>query len=99
MYSEEKGVICVLKDAVTVAARRDGDVFLGTSGCGAMAKGGSGDVLTGVIAGLLALDLPEDDAACLGVWLHGRAGTAAAEKLGAHSVLATDIAKDIALSQ
>ena len=99
MYSEEKGVICVLKDAVTVAARRDGDVFLGTSGCGAMAKGGSGDVLTGVIAGLLALDLPEDDAACLGVWLHGRAGTAAAEKLGAHSVLATDIANAIALSQ
>ena len=69
------------------------------SGCGAMAKGGSGDVLTGVIAGLLALDLPEDDAACLGVWLHGRAGTAAAEKLGAHSVLATDIANAIALSQ
>ena len=56
-------------------------------------------MLTGVIAGLLALDLPEDDAACLGVWLHGRAGTAAAEKLGAHSVLATDIANAIALSQ
>ena len=92
LYSEEKGVICVLKDAVTVVARRDQMVFLGTSGTGAMAKGGSGDVLTGVIAGLLALDLSEDDAASLGVWLHGLAGKKAEEKLGAHSVLASDIA-------
>ncbi|MBO6150335.1 MAG: NAD(P)H-hydrate dehydratase [Clostridium sp.] len=95
MYSEEKGVICVLKDAVTVVARRDGAVFLGTSGCGAMAKGGSGDVLTGVIAGLLALDLPEDEAASMGVWIHGMAGRKAAERCGEHSVLASDIANAV----
>ena len=43
----------MLKDAVTVTAGRDGNVYIGDSGCAAMAKGGSGDVLTGVIAGLL----------------------------------------------
>lgn len=55
-YGEEKGVTCVLKDAVTVTAGRDGNVYIGDSGCAAMAKGGSGDVLTGVIAGLLRWD-------------------------------------------
>ena len=69
-YGEEKGVTCVLKDAVTVTAGRDGNVYIGDSGCAAMAKGGSGDVLTGVIAGLLALGFSEDEAAALGVFLH-----------------------------
>ena len=91
-YGEEKGVTCVLKDAVTVTAGRDGNVYIGDSGCAAMAKGGSGDVLTGVIAGLLALGFSEDEAAALGVFLHGRAGAAAARKKGEHSVLARDIA-------
>ena len=49
--AKKKGVTCVLKDAVTVTAGRDGNVYIGDSGCAAMAKGGSGDVLTGVIAG------------------------------------------------
>ena len=87
-YGEEKGVTCVLKDAVTVTAGRDGNVYIGDSGCAAMAKGGSG----GVIAGLLALGFSEDEAAALGVFLHGRAGAAAACKKGEHSVLARDIA-------
>ena len=91
-YGEEKGVTCVLKDAVTVTAGRDGNVYIGDSGCAAMAKGGSGDVLTGVIAGLLALGFSEDEAAALGVFLHGRAGAEAACKKGEHSVLARDIA-------
>lgn len=91
-YAEEKGVICVLKDAVSVVARRDGSVFVGDSGCPAMAKGGSGDVLTGILAGLIALGIPEEDAACLGVYLHGLAGTAAAAGRGEHSILAGEIA-------
>lgn len=91
-YSEEHGVICVLKDSVTVVARHDGNVFLGDSGSGAMAKGGSGDVLAGTIAGLAALDLELDDAACLGVYIHGKAGTLAGIEKGEHSVLATEIA-------
>lgn len=91
-YSEEKGVTCVLKDAVTVTAGRDGNVYIGDNGCAAMAKGGSGDVLTGVIAGLLALGFSEDEAAALGVFLHGKAGMLASQKKGEHSVLASDIA-------
>ena len=94
-YSEEKGITCVLKDSVSVVARRDGTVFVGDSGCSAMAKGGSGDVLTGVIAGLIALGLSEDEAASAGVWIHGLAGRTAAGKKGTHSVLARDIAECI----
>lgn len=91
-YSEEKGVTCVLKDAVTVTARKDGMLVLNDSGCGAMAKAGSGDVLTGVIAGLIALGVDEEEAASLGVWIHGLAGTYAASRTGEHSLLARDIA-------
>lgn len=91
-YSEEKGVTCVLKDAVTVTAGKDGNLYIGTSGSSALAKGGSGDVLTGTIGGLLALGLSEDEAASLGVWVHGMAGSLAGKEKGEHSVLARDTA-------
>ena len=64
-----------------------------TAAGAAMAKGGSGDVLTGVIAGLLALGFSEDEAAALGVFLHGKSrGRQLPVKRGEHSVLARDIA-------
>ncbi|HEU4339292.1 MAG TPA: NAD(P)H-hydrate dehydratase, partial [Planctomycetota bacterium] len=56
-----------------------------------MATGGTGDVLTGLVAALIAQGLSPFDAACLGVHLHGRAGDLAAEKLGVHSMMATDL--------
>ena len=90
--SEQYGVTCVLKDAATVIARKDGNVFVNTSGSSAMAKGGSGDVLCGVIAGLSGLGLDECDAASLGVYVHGLAGETAARKYGVHSVLAGELA-------
>lgn len=90
--SEQYGVTCVLKDAATVTARKDGKVFVNTSGSPAMAKGGSGDVLTGIIAGLLALGMDECEAASLGVYVHGLAGERAAKEFGVHSVLASQIA-------
>ncbi|MBP3927326.1 MAG: bifunctional ADP-dependent NAD(P)H-hydrate dehydratase/NAD(P)H-hydrate epimerase, partial [Clostridium sp.] len=65
---------------------------LGNSGSSALAKGGSGDVLTGVIAGLVALGLSEDDAASLGVWIHGLAGRLAGKERGEYSVLARETA-------
>ena len=89
---DQYGATCVLKDAATVTARKDGKVFVNASGSPAMAKGGSGDVLTGIIAGLLALGMDECEAASLGVYVHGLAGERAAEKFGAHSVLASQIA-------
>ena len=56
-----------------------------------MAKGGSGDVLTGVIAGLIAQGLSAGEAARLGVYIHGLAGDSAREHLGAYSVIARDL--------
>lgn len=84
-------LICVLKDARTVTACADGTAYLNTSGCNAMAKGGSGDVLTGIIAGLLAQGMSARDAASLGVYIHGLSGEEAASKIGNYSVLATDL--------
>ena len=90
--SEQYGLTCVLKDAATVIARKDGKVFVNTSGSPSMAKGGSGDVLCGVIAGFLGLGMDESDAASLGVYVHGLAGECSAEKYGVHSVLAGELA-------
>ena len=91
-FADQYGVVCVLKDAATVIAGRDGKTFVNGSGTPAMAKGGSGDVLTGVIAGLVALGLEESDAAALGVYVHGLAGEAAEKRFGVHGVLAGEIA-------
>ena len=54
-YAGRYGLTCVLKDAATVTAGRDGNLYINSSGNSAMAKAGSGDVLTGIIAGLIAL--------------------------------------------
>lgn len=91
-YSSRHGVVCVMKDAVTVTAEKEGTAWINASGCSAMAKAGSGDVLTGVIAGLSARGMECVDAAVYGVYLHGLAGEAAAAELGENSLLAHDIA-------
>lgn len=90
--SGQFGVTCVLKDAATVTAGKDGTVFVNGSGSPAMAKGGSGDVLCGVIAGLIGLGMEEREAASLGVYIHGLAGEAAERRFGVHSVLAGELA-------
>lgn len=95
-YSASMGVVCVLKDAATVTADKDGAVYVNTSGCSAMAKAGSGDVLTGVIAGLLAQGMEGCEAAAFGVYLHGLAGEAAAKRQGGRSVLAHELADCLA---
>ena len=94
-YSARYGTVCVLKDAVTVVTDKDGAAWINQSGCSAMAKGGSGDVLTGVIAGLLARGMECTEAAAFGVYVHGRAGQYAAAAYGENSVLATDVADSI----
>ncbi|MFY9612894.1 MAG: NAD(P)H-hydrate dehydratase [Tissierellaceae bacterium] len=90
-FARKKGLNCVLKDTRTVIARRDGQVFLNQSGNDGMATAGSGDVLTGIIAGLIAQGLGSMEAASLGVYIHGLAGDRAAEKLGRHALMAGDI--------
>ena len=95
-YADRYGITCVLKDAVTVAALKNGKTYINSSGNSAMAKAGSGDVLTGVIAGLLAMGLEEVKAASLGVWLHGKAGDAGRESRGSYGLLAGELAGQLA---
>ena len=90
-FARRHQLTCVLKDAGTVTACADGTMYINTSGCSAMAKGGSGDVLTGLIAGLLAQGMSCEEAAALGVYLHGLAGEKAAAVRGSYGVLAGDI--------
>lgn len=88
-------VICALKDSRTMVASMECPTFLNTSGNAAMAKAGSGDVLAGIITGLMAQGLSARDAADLGVYLHGLAGDMARREFGAYSVLAGDIVNGI----
>lgn len=88
-------VVCVLKDARTLTAQKDKWICLNQTGNASMAKGGSGDVLTGIIAGIAAQHMNPYDAASIGVYLHGLAGDAAGKQKGLHSVLASDIIEGI----
>lgn len=94
-FIQKEQVVCALKDSRTLVGAPGRAVYLNTTGNSAMAKGGAGDVLAGVITGLLAQGLAPCEAASLGVYLHGLAGDAAREKKGGYSVLAGDIADAI----
>ena len=83
--------ILVLKGAFTAVCLPDGTVHFNSSGNPGMATAGSGDVLTGLLTGLLAQSYPPAEAAIVGVFLHGCAGDRAAEKLSQHSLMAGDI--------
>ena len=91
-YSRLNDVICVLKDAVTIVTGDQGQIYVNSSGNSGMAKAGSGDVLTGVIAGLLALGMKEYEAATMGVYIHGLAGDQLKIRKGSHGMLAHEIA-------
>ncbi len=93
--AKELNCICVLKDAVTLVKAKERDCYINRSGCNAMSKGGSGDALTGVIAGLIAQGMKAHEAACLGVYLHGLAGQIAAEACGNYSMAPTDLIEGI----
>ena len=93
-FAEKYGVLCVLKDSRTVIGTKKG-LYLNISGCSGMASGGSGDVLAGFIAGLLAQNMSIEDGAVLGTFIHGRAGEKAALKKGEASMTARDIFEEI----
>lgn len=96
------GAVTVLKGAATVVAAEGQDSYINTTGNPGMATGGSGDVLTGIIAGLWGQDQPLEEgtvrkltaqeAAACGVFIHGLAGDLAAEELGEYGLTAGDLA-------
>lgn len=91
----EAGAVVVLKGAATVIAAPDGRTALNPTGGPVLGSGGTGDVLCGVLAGLLGQGVPAFEAAALGAWLHGRAGERVAARRGRSGVLAGEIAEEI----
>lgn len=94
-YAARWKVVLMLKGAPSLIAAPDGRVFINASGDDALARAGSGDVLTGLLGGLLAQGLPALDAALLGAYLHGLAGTAASRGMSTRSVLVREVATAI----
>jgi NAD(P)H-hydrate epimerase len=94
-FARERGVYLVLKGARTVIARPDGLLAICPTGNPGMATAGTGDVLTGMLVGLLAQGLPSWEAACAATYLHGKAGDLAAEHLGSAGMIAGDLIEHI----
>ncbi|PLX74509.1 MAG: bifunctional ADP-dependent NAD(P)H-hydrate dehydratase/NAD(P)H-hydrate epimerase [Desulfuromonas sp.] len=94
-FATRYNVILVLKGARTVVAEPGGSVFVNGSGNPSLACGGTGDVLTGVIAGLLGQQISPVAAVLLGVYLHGRAADRLFETQGRAGILATDLLREI----
>ncbi len=89
--AHERNVCVVLKGAGTIVAAPDGRLAVNSTGNPGMATAGTGDVLTGLIVGLLAQGLPAWEAACAGVCLHGLAGDLAAADQGETGLIAGDV--------
>lgn len=95
-YSAQWGQVVVLKGALSVIASPDGRAAVIPIATPALARAGTGDVLSGMIAGLLAQGIPAYEAALAGAWIHAQAGLMAAEWVGhSASVLAGDVLEAI----
>ena len=81
----------MLKGHRTIICLPDGEIFVNTTGNSGMAKGGSGDVLSGILVSLLAQGLHPVKAAVCAVWIHGRAGDLCAEKFGERAMTPSDM--------
>jgi NAD(P)H-hydrate epimerase len=94
-FSQKYGVITVLKGSRTVIASPEGAIYINTTGNSGMATGGSGDVLTGIIASFIGQGLKPLDAAIAGVYLHGVSGDNIAQRIGEHGLIAGDLIQEI----
>lgn len=94
-FSKKFGVYLVLKGHRTVIAAPDGRMAVNPTGNSGMAKGGSGDVLAGMILSLLGQGCGAFEACCAAVWLHGRAGDRAAADKGERGMTPTDLLEQI----
>jgi len=97
-YAREWGVTIVLKGNNTIVAHPSGQAYVNTTGNPGMATAGSGDVLSGIIAGLIAQGLKPADAAVAGVYLHGLAGDTASMQLGQRALTATDLIHNMGMA-
>lgn len=96
-FAQEHGLILVLKGDRTVVAGRDGEIWINPTGNPGMATGGTGDILTGIVAGLMAQNPNRVFEAVIGaVYLHGLAGDIAREYVGEQPLVATDLIKTLA---
>ena len=93
--AKELQIYIVLKDHHTQIVTPEGDVFYNLTGNSGMAKGGSGDVLLGILTSLLAQNYSVKEAALFGVWLHGKAGDFAAEKHSKEAMLPSDLIAEL----
>ncbi|MFP3593792.1 NAD(P)H-hydrate dehydratase [Chryseobacterium sp. SIMBA_038] len=89
--ANELQIYIVLKDHHTQIITPEGNVFYNIAGNSGLAKGGSGDILTGIITSFLAQGYSEENAAIFGVWFHGKAAEFASEKYSKESMLPTDV--------
>ena len=94
-FARQYGCVLVQKGHRTITAFPDGETFVNTTGNAGMAKGGSGDVLAGMILSLLGQGIPAKRAIPSAVWLHGRAGDLAAEALGEYGMTPSDLLRRI----
>ncbi len=94
-FARERGVFVILKGARTVIARPDGLAAICPTGNPGMATAGTGDVLTGMVGGLLAQGLPPWDAACTATYFHGLAGDLAAQHVGQAGMITRDLIRQI----
>jgi NAD(P)H-hydrate epimerase len=94
-FSKDHKCIVILKGANTSITTPDGNVYFNSTGNPGMATAGSGDVLTGILLSLLSQGYTPENAAILGVYLHGLAGDLAAEELCFESIIASDIINNL----
>lgn len=94
-FAQKHQVIICLKGAHTAIALPDGNIHFNSTGNPGMATGGSGDVLTGILTGLLAQGFPSAEAAIFGVYQHGAAGDRAAQKCTQPALIASDIINEM----
>ena len=94
-FAREHGCVLVLKGSRTITALPDGTLFVNQTGNPSMAKGGSGDVLAGLITGLIAQGFAPGIAAAAATYIHGSAGDAAAQIYGEYSATPTNLLEQI----
>lgn len=97
LYAIKNNCVVVLKEHRTIIATPEGRIYRNTSGNSGLARGGSGDILAGMIGSLVAQGLSAEDAAICGVWLHGRAAERCSARRSQTCMLPHDIFEDLGI--